>query len=212
MLLTHSGPRHAPHRRRAFALMAALLLPMAANADTALRRRLEAMYASDQDLRAQIVALQNGGSSDPAALQALWRRQEAIDAANLAALREIVREHGWPRRSAVGNRAATAAFLVVQHADLATQEEFLPQLRDAATAGEAGPDDLALLEDRINVTRGLPQRYGTQVVDDGRGGQRLAPIADPAHVDARRRAVGLPPLAQYAREMGVPLPADDAQR
>jgi hypothetical protein len=74
----------------------------------------------------------------------------------------------------------------------------LPLLTAAATAGDAGSQDVAMLADRIAVRRGQPQMYGTQakLVE---GKLVLDPIADSANVDARRARIGLPPLAVYMK-------------
>jgi hypothetical protein len=58
-----------------------------------------------------------------------------------------------------------------------------------------------MLEDRVRGHSGLPQRYGTQFDWDERGELSPRPIEDPAGVDARRAAVGLPPLADALREI-----------
>jgi hypothetical protein len=74
----------------------------------------------------------------------------------------------------------------------------LPLLERAYRADEASGQQLALLTDRVAAARGKPQVYGTQAdIRDGR--VRLKPIADSAGVDARRAAVGLPPLREYVR-------------
>ncbi|HEU4533560.1 MAG TPA: DUF6624 domain-containing protein, partial [Polyangiaceae bacterium] len=59
----------------------------------------------------------------------------------------------------------------------------------------------AMLEDRVRVHSGLPQRYGTQVDWDADGVLSPREIEDPEGVEARRRAVGLPPLAEKLREV-----------
>ena len=67
---------------------------------------------------------------------------------------------------------------------------------------EAGPDeslpaDVATMEDRVRVHAGRKQLYGTQLRRmPGRATPVPYPIEDPAHVDLRRDAAGLPPLKQ----------------
>ena len=59
--------------------------------------------------------------------------------------------------------------------------------------------EVAYLTDRVAVQAGRPQRYGSQfkIRDDG---IVFDPIEDSATVDERRAALGLPPLAEYARQ------------
>lgn len=129
-------------------------------------------------------------------------RAEAADSVRSAWLRRTVRVHGWPTRTAAGIAAAEAAWLILQHSPMYDwQADMLPTLERLAARGELPPPDLALLTDRVLVHRGEPQRYGSQFdLVDG----RLVParVADPAGLDARRAAVGLPPMAEYARMLG----------
>ncbi|HEX5004243.1 MAG TPA: DUF6624 domain-containing protein, partial [Gemmatimonadales bacterium] len=93
-----------------------------------------------------------------------------------------------------------AAALLVQHADAdpAFQATVLPMLEAAFRAGTVTGQELAMLTDRVAKAQGRPQRYGTQTtVIDGR--VIFDPIEDSGQVDARRAAMGLPPLAEYKR-------------
>jgi hypothetical protein len=127
-----------------------------------------------------------------------------VDSANVRRLDEIIARHGWPSPAMVGAEASMAAFLVLQHADSATQERHLPLLRQAAARGQIAPSHLATLEDRVLMHRGQKQRYGTQLRTDPTTGRlALWPVEDEAGVDARRASVGLPPLAHYLRGFGI---------
>lgn len=76
----------------------------------------------------------------------------------------------------------------------------LGEIRSAFDRGEADGQSVALLTDRVAVTRGQPQVYGTQA--DMRDGRLvLNPIADSAGVDARRAQMGMMPLGDYIRLM-----------
>ena len=66
---------------------------------------------------------------------------------------------------------------------------------------EADPKNAAYLEDRIRMYEGKPQRYGTQFDRDDDGLLSPVPCDDPALVDRRRAALGLPPLAEVTAEM-----------
>jgi hypothetical protein len=86
----------------------------------------------------------------------------------------------------------------VQHADhdREFQRQCLQLLQAAVAAGDSRPIELAYLTDRVRVGEGRPQVYGTQLtlVD---GELVPQPIEDEAHVDERRGAIGLEPLAEY---------------
>jgi hypothetical protein len=153
---------------------------------------LDAMWESDQQYR--------GRTLDGTELTAdEWKLQTAIDVANLKRLIEIIDNFGWPGVRFAGG-ASQAAFLVLQHADTATQRKYLPLLRDAVKRHDAMGSHLAMLEDRVRLADGKPQLYGTQLSGNP---LRFDPIEDPAHVDQRRRSVGLEPLAEFAKQIGV---------
>jgi hypothetical protein len=115
---------------------------------------------------------------------------ERMDERHTRALKKIVGRYGWPGEKLVGVLGAQAAWLLVQHADrdLAFQKQCLQLLQAAVKRNDARAQHLAYLTDRVCVADGLPQRYGTQLE---------YPMADPEHVDERRAAVGLGPLAEY---------------
>jgi hypothetical protein len=181
-------------------LLALLLLatPAAAQRDEPLRAELLRRLAADQAIRDSVTAALRAGGPVP---DALARRMLAVDSANTRWLRpELARLGAFPTRAQVGADGVEAAFLLVQHADHdpAFQEAALPLLERAHAAGDVDGESVALLTDRVLRAQGRPQRYGTQadVVD---GAVRLAPIADSAGVDARRRAMGMMALADSKR-------------
>ncbi|RZT11192.1 hypothetical protein SAMN05216319_0329 [Duganella sp. CF402] len=154
-------------------------------------RDLEAMSGPDQLYRGR--AASANVTSDE------WAQQSAIDTANMKRLAEIIDAYGWPGLHFAG-MASQTAFLVLQHADKDSQLKYLPLLRDAVKRADALGSDLALLEDRVRISDGRAQLYGTQLIGEP---LRFAPIEDEQHVDERRRSIGLPPLAEYAKLFGV---------
>lgn len=163
--------------------------------DPALRRELLAMRDRDQEARQRLMA--NHRPGEPLD-HALVEDVQAVDWAHIARMQVIIAEHGWPGRSLVGKDGATAAWLLVQHADAdrAFQERCLALLETAVAAGEAEPSELAYLTDRLRCGAGLPQVYGTQLREH-EGTYIPLPIEDEVNVDVRRAAVGLGLLAEY---------------
>ncbi|PZP40871.1 MAG: hypothetical protein DI598_18930 [Pseudopedobacter saltans] len=104
---------------------------------------------------------------------------------------------GWLGADKIGKKGNQTLFLVIQHSDKATQEKYLPMMREAVKEGKAQPDNLALLEDRVALKQGKPQIYGSQVGSDSTGKYFVFPLLDPENVDKRRAEVGLPPLSDY---------------
>ena len=149
--------------------------------------------ALDQELRNQ---LQLGGEID----MELVHRMETCDLDNTAWLKELVTNHGWPTNSRVGEEGSGHAWLLVQHAEIEFQEQCLPLLRAAVAAQDSSPKNLAYLEDRVNMRRGRPQRYGTQF-NYGANGLELYPLEDEERVDEWRAEVGLGTMAEYEERM-----------
>ncbi len=172
------------------------------------------MAAEDARVRAELAA-------DGTLFGGYHPRMEAVHRANARRLAAVFDAAGWPGVARVGPDGAEAAWRVVQHAigEPAFVRRGLALLRDAVARGDADPAQLAYLEDRVATFEGRPQRYGTQFDWDEAGVLSPRPLDDPDGVDARRRALGLEPLAERtavmrarAAEEGEGPPPDAAER
>ncbi|HEV3412085.1 MAG TPA: DUF6624 domain-containing protein [Puia sp.] len=158
----------------------------------------------DQKYRTQMSDMQEKKEVDSAAWKELMVKMRETDSINLVKLQSILEKYSWLGADVIGEQCNTAMFMVIQHADLPIQEKYLPMIREAAAAGRAQPRHLAMLEDRVALREGRKQRYGTQLKWNERvKAYRLAPMEDPDHVDERRKAVGLSPLAIYLAQWGL---------
>lgn len=127
-----------------------------------------------------------------------------IDSTNLVRVKAIVEKYGWLGKSEIGNRGNYTIWLVVQHADLKTQEKYLPLMKASVEKGESRPVDLAYLEDRVLMRQGKNQIYGTQIsMNPKTGAQELWPIEDEKNVNARRSKLELEPMEEYAKHFGI---------
>ena len=181
----------------------AALAPPRSDAD-----RLERLYDLDQSAREPLEALdfqKLPADQRAAAMDAVGREVMAHDLSDQAALQRLIPREGWFRRSIYGEKASKAAFLIVQHAtnDPALMRRVLPRLHDFAVRGEVDAWQYAYLYDRVAMTfEHRPQRYGSQLacVDGVLGPGALE---DPAHVNARRREIGLKQTeADYVKQAG----------
>lgn len=163
-----------------------------------LRSELEAIHRADQVHRKDLGMFAVGTPQHDSLVRALIRQ----DSVNLVRVRTIIDSAGWLGPQDVGADASAALFLVIQHADLATQELYLPEARLAVEEGKLARSSLALLEDRIEVRNNRPQIYGSQV-HPVNGTNVFYPIRDEATVNERRAAVGLGPLEEYAAHFGI---------
>ena len=127
-------------------------------------------------------------------------RMVRTDSVNSRRLRELVEVHGWPRASEVGPEAAQAAFLIVQHTPFEDwQRSMLPHVEQAVGDGEFDGQAFAMLDDRVQVKAGGPQKYGTQLSSTEDGKLRLDSLENPAAVDSLRAELGMPPLEEYLK-------------
>lgn len=178
--------------------------------DSAVVREVLRMEAADQQVRERMIPMMQAGAEvDTVAINALLASQDSVDRANTARLKAMIEEHGWPSKPLAGPEAASAAFIIVQHAthDLTFQKEYLAFLEEEHQGGRVAGEPVALLTDRTRQAEGKLQLYGTQIsVLEGR--LVLDPIEDEARVDERRAALGMVPLAQYIAEVerayGIP--------
>jgi hypothetical protein len=164
--------------------------------------------ATNEQLRGELlermardVALRNelGRLSDPD----LVRRMLDVDAENTAWLKTVLKAHGWPGFDLVETDGATAAWLLVQHADADRefQADCLERMRVAVDEGQADAKLLAYLTDRVRVANKQPQVYGTQMRILENGDLEPFEIEDAERVDERRAAVGLESLEAYRKQM-----------
>jgi len=159
-----------------------------------LRNELLARMENEQNLRQELIDNQDD-------IQLMMRMLEA-DAQNTMWLDEIIEQYGWPTYSLVGENGAQAAFLIVQHSPaLQFQKKCLELLEQAVSQNEADKISLAYLTDRIRTSDGKPQVYGTQGQTNADGSIVPFPIEDEEHVDERRSAMGLEPVAEYFKSM-----------
>jgi hypothetical protein len=125
----------------------------------------------------------------------------SLDIKHTEQLKRIVARYGWPTIPMVGVEASNDAWLIAQHADhdRVFQKQCLTLLK-GLPAGEISLHNIAYLEDRLLVAEHKPQLYGTQF--QGVGAKlKPQPIHDRAHVDARRKEMGLGTLAEYKELM-----------
>ncbi len=109
----------------------------------------------------------------------------------------LIDKYGYPKVSEVGERPAQAAFFVIQHqSDVAILEKYIPILYGKCMEGEASWNYYAMLYDRVQVMKDLPQKYGTQskIIDKEKGLTELFPLEDESNVNVWRDEIGLDPI------------------
>lgn len=114
---------------------------------------------------------------------------------NIMKVEAILRRFGYPYHIILEHPYNLAIFYVIQHAAIKKKIEYLPLIKAAVLEKALEPKCLAMLEDRIAVWSGRPQKYGTQMgrTQDNKV-EFLYPIENPNEVNLLRQKIGLPPL------------------
>jgi hypothetical protein len=169
-----------------------------ATLDRPLATQLNEIYQEDQQYRVQIDEIEKKYGLESAQMNAHWKLINEKDSINLVKVKKILDARGWLGADIVGRQGNATFFLVIQHADLKTQEQYLPLMREAVKKGNANANNLALLEDRVAIRQGKKQIYGSQIGRDTKTGEYyVQALQDPDNVDKRRAEVGLGTLQEY---------------
>jgi len=162
------------------------------------------MEARDQALRAELTTAGALNESYDSRLEELHRGHSSR-------LRQIIAVFGWPGFALVGEKGSQAAWRIALHS--ISEPGFMRQCRDLLDAASQNGDvprwQFAIIDDRIRVYEGKPQRYGTQL-RHGPQGLEPHPLENEARINSMRMQAGLPPLAQTlakARLQPQPSPA-----
>lgn len=168
---------------------------------------LDSILSRDQQFR-QLLSYyaEHYGSTAPETTQ-LQKTVHRDDSINLSVVENIISKYGWLGADEIGLKGNSTLFLVIQHADLKTQEKYLPIMRQAVKQGRAEAHSLALLEDRVLIRKGEKQIYGSQIgVDYSTKPPTyyVKPLADPKNVDKRRKKMGIAlTMTEYASRWGI---------
>lgn len=172
--------------------------------DKPLASILEAIYQDDQTYRQQVGEVEKKYGRESDEMKAHWKLISEKDSVNLIKVKKILDERGWLGPKIIGNEGNSTLFLVIQHADLETQEKYLPMMREAVSTENAKASSLALLEDRVALRKGQKQIYGSQIGRDQETGEYyVLPLIDPDNVDQRRAKVGLGTIQDYISNWGM---------
>ena len=126
---------------------------------------------------------------------------ERNDAKNIKVIDKILK-NGLPQ--GLTEESYKTIWIVIDHAPLEKQEQYLPLVEQMATEGYIGLDEYAVLYDRVAMGQNRPQRYGSQLVQfSAVDAQKLYvwPIEDGAKLDSLRNTVGMSPFSDYLKDI-----------
>lgn len=129
---------------------------------------------------------------------------QVTDSAHYFIIESILKRYGWLSPLQIGDDAFEVLCHFMTVADAKFMEAYYPMLLAAVNRDEFKASELAVLVDKIRVSKGLPQLYGTHTYWERKKHRRkFDEILDAEHVNEHRASVGLEPLAEYGKNFGI---------
>ncbi len=163
---------------------------------------LASMAEEDQYYRNMLSSYRN--TEDSIYTKPIWKSIHYTDSVNLIKADSLYKIYGWPGYDLAGKEGSSAFWLIIQHSPLETQEKYLTVM---VAKNQASVINLAYLEDRLNMYKKQPQKYGTQYQTlFSTNKSYLYPLQDAAKVNEFRAAIGLGPLSEKEIESSKEFP------
>ena len=162
--------------------------------DKKLKEELVKMAVKERELLVEVVEKDQTKQGDREKLHKLYEE-------HIVKLCQIMKTRGWPTTTMVERDGVYSAFFVLKNGGTyELQRDLLPVIVAVIKNDPVQKSEFAGLFDRLRVSAGMKQLFGTQAVSMG-GFLVLFPIEDEAKVDARREEYGLVPLNQHIRNI-----------
>lgn len=162
--------------------------------DKKLNEELLKMAQKQRELLQEVVAKDQTKKSDQEKLHKLYEK-------DTARLCEIFKTSGWPTSDLVGVTGVPALYQVLKNStSYELQRDLLPVILAVIKKDPKQKPEFAGLFDRLRVSAGMKQLFGTQAVSIG-GFIMLYPIEDEPKVDARRQEFGMVAMQENIRNL-----------
>ncbi len=195
------------HQFTTISIFIFLLLVFAGCAPTrSIDTLLVEVWNDDQQSRHQLVELTKAVTVDGRTelIDSLVLVNEIIernDTRNIKVIDKILKS-GLPE--GLAEESYKTIWIVIDHATLEKQEQYLPLVYQMATAGYIGLDEYAILYDRVAMGKNSPQRYGSQLVQFGNANNLqlyVWPIDNVEELDSLRNTVGMSSFDNYLKHI-----------
>ncbi|MDR2064656.1 MAG: hypothetical protein LBP85_02935 [Prevotellaceae bacterium] len=182
--------------------------------DVILSAQLDSVYRENLQFDFEIGEIERKHGRNSNEMRQLVKTINEKNSANLVKITKILDEKGWLGHDIIGERGSKILFSIIQqYADIKTQENYLPMIKEAVAKGNADPAYLALLEDDMALKLGKRQIYGSHIgIDVTTGKHYVAPLEDPDNVDKRRMEVGLSKYQDYLSIFGITWNIDEYKK
>lgn len=97
---------------------------------------LDSIYIEDQKYRQQIDEIEKKFGRQSNEMREHWKVINEKDSINLIKVKSILDKYGWLGTDIIGGQGNNTLFLVIQHADIETQVQYLPMMREAVKMGK----------------------------------------------------------------------------
>ncbi len=191
-------------RNLIFCIIASLLVGCTATKST--ESLLAEVWSDDQQPRHQLMELTKAVTVEGRTelLDSLILVSEIVernDARNIKVVDRIL-ERGLPQ--GLSKESYKTIWIVIDHAPLEKQEQYLPLIEQMASKGYIGLDEYAILYDRVAMGQNRPQRYGSQIVQFGSADALqlyVWPIEEAGELDSLRNSVGMSSFYDYLQQI-----------
>ncbi|HKR15392.1 MAG TPA: VWA domain-containing protein [Pyrinomonadaceae bacterium] len=165
-----------------------------AKLDKKLKEELLKMSQKERELLLEVVDKDLKKQSDRDKLHKLYEK-------NTTRLCEIIKTSGWPTTALVDREGVFSAFQILKNGGtFELQRDLLPVIVAAIKKDPYQKPEFAGLYDRLRVSGGMKQLFGTQAVITG-GFLILYPIEDEPNLDERRKEYGLAEMELHIRDL-----------
>lgn len=168
--------------------------PPPATIDKKLREELLKLAEKQREMLQRVVAEDQEKKSDAEKLHKIYQ-------SSTVRLCEIMKKTGWPTSALVDRDGVAAAYFILKNSGTyELQRDLLPLILAVVKKYPDQKPEFAGLFDRLRVSAGMKQVFGTQTVSVG-GFLVLYPIEDEKHLDDRRAQFGLARMELNIRNM-----------
>lgn len=175
-------------------MLARIEAPPPAKPDKKLKEELIKLADKQRELLLQVVDKDQTKQSDRDKLHKLYEN-------NTVKLCQIIKTVGWPTSALVDREGVFAAFQILKSGGtFELQRDLLPVIVAAIKKDPSQKSQFAGLYDRLRVSAGMKQLFGTQAVTMA-GFLILYPIEDPTKLDSLRAEYGLAKMDQQIRNL-----------
>ena len=159
-----------------------------------LNEELFKMAIKETELLREVVEKDQTKNSDKEKLKKVYEEHSAQ-------LCQILKTNGWPTTGLVEEGSVLATYEILKNAGtFELQRDLLPVIVAATKKDPVQKREFAGLLDRLRMSAGMKQLFGTQAVSIG-GFLVLYPIENEAKLDSLRAEYGLPPMDEYKRAL-----------